>query len=598
MFKKGEELKRLTSYLLLALLLVSMFAFLFGVRSVKGITIIVPDDYPTIQGAVNAAFENDIIFVRNGTYGAVVVVKALSLIGESAQSTVIDGGGLASIVAIGANNVNISGFTIRNSGTNSAGIRLESAVHFNINITGNNITNNYVGIWLDSSSNCSVNRNNITTNIEYGVYLGFSSNYNTVTGNNITNNGYGFGFEYSSNCNIVTGNNITANTHDGITLDSSSNNSISGNSITANNQDGIGLDFSYNNTIFGNKIIANAFDGVWLGSSTNNTISENKMAENSRGIAIDSSSHNIISGNNITANSELGISLFASSDNILTDNAMSHNAYNFGVNGYVPLDFVNQVDASNTVEGKPVCYWVNQVNTTVPSDSGFVALVNCTGITVQNLHLTNNLEGIGLIYTNESMIAGNEVTKCGYGIALGYSRDNTVSGNNVTDNGYMGITLMLSLGNDISGNNIMGNSYGISTFGNSSDNMICHNSFVDNGVQADTDTLSINLWDNGVEGNYWSDYNGVDVNPHDGIGDSPYVIDANNQDNYPLMSSYIPGDYNHDGIVNMTDADMVRNAWQSEMGDFNYNSHVDFNQDGIIDISDAAILGLNWQKHA
>jgi hypothetical protein len=44
----------------------------------------------------------------------------------------------------------------------------------------------------------------------------------------------------------------------------------------------------------------------------------------------------------------------------------------------------------------------------------------------------------------------------------------------------------------------------------------------------------VNIWDNGTTGNYWSDYVGQDVN-NDGIGDSPYIINENNQDNYPLM---------------------------------------------------------------
>jgi hypothetical protein len=69
------------------------------------------------------------------------------------------------------------------------------------------------------------------------------------------------------------------------------------------------------------------------------------------------------------------------------------------------------------------------------------------------------------------------------------------------------------------------------------------------------------IWDNGYRsgGNYWSDYNGTDSykgqyqneTGSDGIGDTPYVIDANNTDNYPLMFPWPPlvGDLNFDGKV-------------------------------------------------
>jgi hypothetical protein len=46
-----------------------------------------------------------------------------------------------------------------------------------------------------------------------------------------------------------------------------------------------------------------------------------------------------------------------------------------------------------------------------------------------------------------------------------------------------------------------------------------------------------NSWDNGFEGNYWSDYTGVDLN-HDGIGDSHHVINVFNKDHCPLMGPF------------------------------------------------------------
>lgn len=56
-----------------------------------------------------------------------------------------------------------------------------------------------------------------------------------------------------------------------------------------------------------------------------------------------------------------------------------------------------------------------------------------------------------------------------------------------------------------------------------------------NTKQVLVDASGANIfWDNGFEGNYWSDYNGTDID-EDGIGDSPYIIDENNMDNYPLM---------------------------------------------------------------
>jgi len=70
----------------------------------------------------------------------------------------------------------------------------------------------------------------------------------------------------------------------------------------------------------------------------------------------------------------------------------------------------------------------------------------------------------------------------------------------------------------------------------------------------------VNVWDNGYPsgGNYWSDYNGTDlrkgpgqnVTGSDGIGDTPYIINTNNQDYYPLM---MPWSVVHDvAVTNLT----------------------------------------------
>ena len=55
---------------------------------------------------------------------------------------------------------------------------------------------------------------------------------------------------------------------------------------------------------------------------------------------------------------------------------------------------------------------------------------------------------------------------------------------------------------------------------------------------ADSKFAPVNFWDDGKEGNYWSNYTGTDDDGDD-IGNEPYVIDKNNQDNHPLMSKVV-----------------------------------------------------------
>jgi parallel beta-helix repeat protein len=140
-------------------------------------------------------------------------------------------------------------------------------------------------------------------------------------------------------------------------------------------------------------------------------------------------------GNTVT-NSYNGIVLNDSFNNVFRNNTMSDNKFNFGVSASNITNYINNVDTSNSVNGKPIYYWVNKSNMTVPSNAGFIALINCTDVTVQNLNLSDNYEGLLLAYVKNSTVTNNTINNNYEGIALDNSSGNTLKGNNVNNNVY------------------------------------------------------------------------------------------------------------------------------------------------------------------
>lgn len=309
---------------------------------------------------------------------------------------------------------------------------------------------------------------------------------------------------------------------------------------------GIGL-LGMENVTVQNALIS-AFDyGICLnGSSNYNSICRNSItANNYYGIYLGHSSNNTISGNRMTANGFHGIRLDSSSNNTIGEN-----------------------------------------------------------------NITNQGDGIFLAYSSYNGINGNNITTNGaygtFGICLAWSSYNIISGNVIGANNEFGIvSYSFSNYNRIIRNNVANNDGGIWLDSTTSLNMVYHNNFIANNIQARDDSLD-NLWDNGYPsgGNYWSDYSGVDLysGPYqndtgsDRMGDSPYVIDANNRDNYPWMTPIIPilGDVNKNDIVDIFDCVTVALVFGSIPSDANWTSAADINNDGIVDIFDIVVVALHF----
>jgi parallel beta-helix repeat protein len=428
--------------------------------------------------------------------------------------------------------------------------------HSSNNIISGNIMADFCCISLSSSSNNTISRNDLPWGFLWGILL------------------------VSSSDNIISGNNI-AQSYDrnGILLSSSSNNTISGNNVT-NNGNGIELHSSSGNTISGNNVTDNSY-GIWFDSCSNNMISGNNMTNN--GIELHSSSGNTISGNN-----------FIGGAGISVDNSFENTVQNNLVNGKLLVYLENASDIAVDNAGQVIlvnCENVTVKNLELSGGPSGLELWGTNNSRITNNTISGNGEGVNLVYSSENVISGNSLAGNGYGIflhsssnntihgnsmtannpasiALDFSSNNIISGNNVTNswvsillysasdntfyennitNNEEGICISLSSDNTFYENNISANSeYGM-YFTFASNNTVYHNSFVNNGAQV-VSSGTVNSWDDGYPsgGNYWNDCTGVDEKSgfnqglprSDGKVDTPYVIDSNNSDHYPLIKPY------------------------------------------------------------
>ncbi len=164
---------------------------------------------------------------------------------------------------------------------------------------------------------------------------------------------------------------------------------------------------------------------------------------------------------------------------------------------------------------------------------------NITGNIFESIGLSSAIQ---LNYADRNLVSNNYIGSCVEGIQIWQSsNNNTVTGNTIINCQDHAIRFQYSNDNTIMGNDISNSGCGTSIYV-SNRNTISKNNYVNNTFQfsANEDyalTFGYNVSVNTINKNYWSDYNGTDNN-EDSIGDSPYVIDENNQDSYPLMRPF------------------------------------------------------------
>ncbi len=370
----GRGVPRRASLLVALLFLAGVFlgTVTFLPATVRGATLYVggvgPANYTVIQYAIENATAGDTVFVYAGRYlENVEVDKAISLVGEDRNTTIIDGRNQGTVVNVTASGVTVTGLTVTNGSSEGTSAGIVLAGVRDSHVSGNNITANIGnGVYANSSSNNVVEGNVFWRNGGYGALFASSSNdtvdsnefllnrgalsialaVNTTVTRNVVAGGYGpfdillggsdrvaianntltdrtqsrTGLEIMGSTNATIANNTIDSYFYGVELRSGKA-VVAGNRVTGSQFCGVHLWVVYDNAIENNTFVGGRY-GVCLETSARNLIRNNSFSSPSYGIALLNSNSNHITSN-ILAGSLVGIMTRSSGSNIIANNTLS-----------------------------------------------------------------------------------------------------------------------------------------------------------------------------------------------------------------------------------------------------------------------------------
>ncbi len=349
----------------------------------------VPEDYLTIQAAIDSAPTNSIIYVNDGTYYESIDFKGKSITIQSingAAGAAIDGSGSATVVIFGAGESSstvLDGFTITNGDTAFAG-----------------------GIYISGSSptikNCIISNNSANTGSGGGVYSisNSSPTFENCTISNNTAAASGGGI-YSDNSTLtLTSSTISNNTADehggGIYIDSKPL-SMTSTTISDNTANwGGGAIFGNDSTITASysdisNNVANSAGGAFYTNNSTVTIASSSIADNS----VNSSG-----GGGFWMNGSGGAVYSDASTWTITNSVIDGNSA-VGGGGGIVCDWSSQLNFTNCI-----------ITNNAANYGGFFFLYWYSSSTIKNCTISNNsatTEGGAIYCSYESLTIVNSI---------------------------------------------------------------------------------------------------------------------------------------------------------------------------------------------
>ncbi|UUX93104.1 right-handed parallel beta-helix repeat-containing protein [Methanoplanus endosymbiosus] len=380
----------------------------------------VPDVYPNISAAIDAANPGDTITVGSGTYNEIIEInKPLTIKGVDTGGglPVISGGGMSSalaVVSINCNNSVIDNFHVRDyegSHWYGSGIFL-NASHCSIlnstisdSVNGRGIYSGYINYYKEIT-NSTISGNIIHSNNK-GIYLDRGCSNIKITSNEIRNNTYGFR-SYNNPHLFLRNNSLHDNSYNLILFDYTGDGDIdtsnlvdgkpvyylsgeSGRTIDSSTNAGMVILVKCEDITVSGLDLSNCGTGIFIAGCNNCKISGNTIKYSEYGIENTGSNGSTISDNQMI-DGWCGIIIDGSTDVTLRRNEASGNNFNYAMWSFAG----NDIDQTNTADKKPVLYYDGETSLEITSEDnpGAVFLTGCSDIYIHNIEISNEDAGV------------------------------------------------------------------------------------------------------------------------------------------------------------------------------------------------------------